>query len=116
MPKKNSSQSSKRSKTKTSTQGNTESTVLESHTDDGPQGPAAKEKDTAEEMLQELTEYESDDGMPTIKRRHLPETLSSEQEQALVDWFAEQPLYFDQTHIHFKNRGKKERLLGEKAT
>ena len=50
-----------------------------------------------------------------MKRRHLPDTLSSEQEQALVEWFGDHPLFFDQTQKDFKNKGKKDWLLADKA-
>ena len=72
--------------------------------------PMDDEEDTDTE------EDESDDGLPSIKRRHVPnEQLSPEEEQILVEWFAEHPLFYDQTETDFKNRGKKDRLLSEKG-
>ena len=113
MGKKSSNKSSK-AKAKTATQQNpdTDPAALEMHTEEGGEAPADKEN-TIQQVLTE--EFDSDDGLPTIKRRHVPEQHSPEQEQTLVEWFSEHPLFFDQTEAQFKNRGKKDRLLSEKA-
>ena len=82
--------------------------------DDDLEDTGAQEKRLQE--TQSPTEEDSDDGLPLIKRRHVPnEQLSPEEEQILVEWFSEHPLFYDQTETDFKNRGKKERLLSEKA-
>jgi hypothetical protein len=111
MPKKNASKSSSKSKPKRSSQANPEpqAAAVDVHSDEGPADPRKR----AEPHVSE--EDDSDDGLPHIKRRHLPEPLNPEQEQVLVEWFSENPLFFDQTHIHFKNRGKKDWLLCDKA-
>ena len=53
---------------------------------------AKKKKDANEEGEDTGTqEDESDDGMPSTKRRHVPnEQLSDLQEQTLVEWFHQQ--------------------------
>ena len=64
------------------------------HVETGADGYQDK---TPEQILEEFDD--SDDGLPTMKRRHVPvsEALTPEQEQTLVDWFSENPLFFDQT-------------------
>ena len=53
-------------------------------------------------------EEESDDGMPSTKKRHVPnEQLSEQQEQTLVEWFHEHSLFYDQTEKDFKTEARK---------
>lgn len=36
-------------------------------------------------------------------------------EEHLAEWFRDNPLFFDQTHMDFKNKSKKDRMLEQKA-
>ena len=51
----------------------------------------------------------------TKKKRKVADSLSEETEQSLADWFAANPLFWDQSLRDFKRKDKKERLLVEKA-
>ena len=105
MGKKSTSKSSK-AKAKAANKSNTDAAMDQDFEATGDQ----------EKTLQQNPDEDSDDGLPRIKRRHVPnEQLSPEEEQSLVEWFSEHPLFFDQTEADFKNKGKKERLLAEKG-
>ena len=52
--------------------------------------------------------------MPSPMMTETPtEKLSQEVEQTLVDFFADRPIFYDQRLRDFKNRGKRDKLLGE---
>ena len=42
----------------------------------------------------------------------MSDCLTVEQEQKLVDFFAANPIFYDQTMTEFMDRGKREHLLG----
>ena len=71
--------------------------------------------DDEDDAARSTQEEESDDGMPSTKKRVPNEQLSEQQEQTLVEWFHEHSLFYDQTEKDFKNKGKKDRLLDEKG-
>ena len=66
---------------------------------------------------QTLSDYEAHEGqeegpLPPKKLSSVSNCLTAEQEQKLVDFFVAQPICYDQTMKEFKDRGKREHLLG----
>ena len=84
----------------------------------GEEGDAREERPDQEEetdSVQADTEDQHKTGDDGCKRKKVPESLTPEQEQALADWFADEPMFYDQTHADFKDRGKRDRKLAEKG-
>ena len=52
-------------------------------------------------------------GAPPQKKINVSETMDKDLEQKLVEFFASNPLFYDQTLREFKHWGKKDRLLAE---
>ena len=52
--------------------------------------------------------------MGLCQRQKVPE-LRTEAELELCEWFADNPLFYDQSEVHFKNKQKKDRMLTEKG-
>ena len=61
-------------------------------------------------------EDESDQEETAVKRMKVADQLTFEQEQELAEWFSENSLFYDQSLKEFKKRGKRDRLLQEKAS
>ena len=61
-----------------------------------------------------------DEGPPTSqvakKKPVLSETFTAHEEQQLVEFFASNPIFYDQSRDDFKNKSKKDRLLTEIGT
>lgn len=49
------------------------------------------------------------------RRRKIPDTLTAHQEQNLVQWFAQNPCFWDRGDAHFRDRQRKDCLLLHKA-
>ena len=49
------------------------------------------------------------------KRAHVSDELTIAQKQDLLDFFADHPLFYNQTTKDFKNRSKKDPLLDDKG-
>ena len=82
--------------------------------EDGEEGEEARERQ-APEATQEEADSDEEDGAPARKRVHVSDTLSVVQEQDLVDFFSENPLFYDQTMKEFKKRGKRDHMLDTKG-
>ncbi|XP_060772242.1 uncharacterized protein LOC132883076 isoform X3 [Neoarius graeffei] len=78
--------------------------------------PADSSHDEEEER-EHQTDHKPEPYMPTIqgKKIHLSDHLSTDQEQALAEWFQDHPCFYDQGQRTFKDRQLKDRLLTEKA-
>ena len=50
-----------------------------------------------------------------MKKFNIPDSLTAAQEQVLVDWLGKHPIFFDQYKKDFRNKGKRDRMLVEKA-
>ena len=55
------------------------------------------------------------DEHPRKKRKKGNVTFTDAQEEALRDWFQENPLFYDQSKREFKNKVKKDRMVKWKA-
>ena len=67
---------------------------------------------------QTLSDYEAQEGQeegppPPKKLSSVFDSLTVEQEQRLVDFFAANPIFYDQTKKEFKDKGKRDHLLGD---
>ena len=90
---------------------------------DRPEGPEYEEGEEEEEAIEkqapEATQEEADpneqDGAPSRKRAHVSYNLTVEQEQDLVNFFSDNPLFHDQTLKEFKMRAKRDHMLDTKA-
>ena len=56
---------------------------------------------------------DEEDGVPSRKKINVSEIMIKDQEQQLVEFFASNPLFYDQTLKEFKDWSKKDRLLAE---
>ena len=54
---------------------------------------------------------------PKAKRRRKVETvaLNSEDEEMVIEWYREHPIFHDQSKREFKNKVMKDHIMGEKA-
>jgi hypothetical protein len=75
-------------------------------TQDDPAGDTPTERHDADD--------ESADDETAAKRNKMPE-LDPAVEQALCEWFADHPLFYDMSDVSFKNRQRKDRLLDQKG-
>ena len=64
---------------------------------------ASERSDATQEDPKDLDE---DSGAPARNRAHISDELTMTQEQDLEDFFAEHPLFYDQTLKDFKNHPK----------
>ena len=58
--------------------------------------------------------HDSGDDEAASKKKKVPE-LEPSVEQALCEWFADHPLFYDMSDAGFKNRQRKDRLLDQKC-
>ena len=110
----------KRTKHDSDSEGETEELVVTQHENALPQDvPDAQPiRQIHELVFQDAEDGDGeDDGdlPPKAKRAKVSENISAQQEQILVDWFSENPLFYDQSLKDFKNKGKRDRLLEDKA-
>ena len=90
-----------------------------SQTSSSKQGKCKRATPTATiTSRQTLSDSEAKEGQeegppPPKKHCSVSDNLTAEQEQQLVDFFAVNPIFYDHTHQKFKDRHKKEHLLGE---
>ena len=71
--------------------------------------------DIPEATQEDPEDPDEDSGAPARKRAHIADELTKTQEQDLVDFFAEHPLFYDQTLKDFKNCPRRDRLLDYKG-
>ena len=75
--------------------------------------PTATCRVTSGSTLAEHTDEGEEEGPPPHpKKSSVSDSLSPDQEQKPVDFFASNPLFYDQTLHDFKNKSKKDHLLG----
>ena len=55
-------------------------------------------------------------GRSTCQPLHTKFNLTGEQEMQVVDWYRDNPLFYDKSHRDYKNRDKKETLLRDIAS
>ena len=84
-----------------------------SHKPEASQRPAA----TATQATQsDAEDDDEEDGAPPRKKINVSEQFTMDQEQQPIEFFAANPLFYDQTLKEFKDRCKKDRLLTEMGT
>ena len=74
--------------------------------DDMEEGEEASNRPGPEATQEDPEDPDEDSGAPARKRAHVSDELTMTQEQDLVDFFADRPLFYDQTLKDFKNRPK----------
>ena len=57
-----------------------------------------------------------EEGPPPPKKSSVPDSLSADKEQKLVDFFAYHPIFYDQTLKEFKDKTRHDHLLGVIST
>ena len=83
--------------------------------DDVEEGEEASERPGSEATQEYPEDPDEDSDAPARKRAHIADELTMTLDQDLVDFFANHPLFYDQTLMDFKNCPKKDHLLDDKG-
>jgi len=70
----------------------------------------AEEEDEGDQDM----DVEEEEGSPSDRGKGIPK-LTEQQEQALAEWYALNPVFFNQGHRHYRDKHRKERILAAKA-
>jgi len=58
---------------------------------------------------------DTNDSTPSGKQKRMGTNFTEEQEEEIVRWFKDSPIFYDQTRRDFKNKAKREKMMNEKA-
>ena len=83
------------------------------HASQRPQASKRPAATATQATQSDVEDDEEEDGAPPRKKINISEQLTMDQEQQLVEFFAANPLFYDQMLKEFKDRSKKDRLLIE---
>ena len=101
------------------TQGTLEGHLAGESDGEGEEASQAKHKRarptatvTSGATLSEHKDEGQEEGLPPPKKSSVSNSLLAAQEQKLVDFFASNPMFYDQTLREFKDKTKRDHLLG----